>query len=193
MKKILNFGLIAGMLTVGLIASDSFAAAKRTTTKKQSAIQGGTKVRTKTEAAGIYDQDCYDKYYSCMDQFCIADNEDGGSCSCSDDSLALESELDRIKQMLSEAERISTEEVEKVKAGANADIIFNGSRSYDEKGNVKALNATKDKAEAKKSMWSSLYEDSDEEESELDEDGLDIFSLKGGELYNAANDLCKEQ
>ena len=67
-----------------------FAASTRTKIAKQSAIQSGTSVRTKTEATGLYDQKCYDLYYGCMDQFCIMDNADGGSCACSDEKARQE-------------------------------------------------------------------------------------------------------
>lgn len=186
MCKISRFGWLFGLVSVLLGVGDVMAAAK--TTKKQSAIQFGTKVRTKVEASGIYDQACYDKYYSCMDQFCIVDNELGGSCNCSDDIYQYETALDDIKKMVAEAERISTEEVEKVKAGANADIIFQGTRQYDKDGNVIATTATKDKDKIKSSMWSSFYDDGEEEE---DED--DISGKTGDELYQAAHSLCKRE
>ena len=64
MKKILNFGLFFGLLTVFIGATDSLAATT-TKTKKQSALQAGTKVRAKVEANGIYDQECFDKYFGC--------------------------------------------------------------------------------------------------------------------------------
>lgn len=165
---------------------DGFAA------KRQAAINLGTKVRGKTEATGVYNQECYDAYYGCMDQFCIVDNEIGGSCNCSDEVKQYESALDEIKKMLTEAERIGTEEVEKVQAGANADIIFQGTRQYDKDGNVIATKATKDKTEIKKSMWStsSLYDTDEEDVEEL----LDSVAMKtGNELYSAANTLCKQQ
>lgn len=183
MKKIFNIGFIISVLSVCLGTVDVFAAK---TTKKQSAIQFGTKVRTKTEAAGIYEQECYDKYYSCMDQFCIVDNELGGSCNCSDDIFQYETALDDIQKMVLEADRIGSEEVEKVKAGANADIIFNGTRKYDNNNNVIAVKATKDKNAAKTSMWSAFYDDGEEEEE--DEDS--ISNKSGAELYSAAYDLC---
>ena len=184
MKKI--FGLFVAILTVFVVLDDGFAA------KRQAAINLGTKVRGRTEATGVYNQDCYDAYYGCMDQFCIVDNEMGGSCNCNDDIKKYESALNDIKNMLVEAERISTEEVEKVQAGANADIIFKGTREYDKDGNVIANNATKKKDEIKKNMWSSFYEDEDEEE--MDDDLLDAISGKSGnELYSAAHTLCKKQ
>lgn len=187
MKKLLKFGFLFGILTVFVGTVDAFAA------KKQSAINIGTKVRGKVEAKGVYDQECYDAYYGCMDQFCIVDNEIGGSCNCSNEVKKHESALEEIKNMLAEAERIGTEEVEKVQAGANADIIFSGERKYDEKGNVIATKATKDKTEIKKSMWStsSLY-DTDEEGIE-DDDEDSVAGKIGDELYDAANKICKAQ
>ena len=68
----------------GLVISpgqDACAVTKKVS--KQSAIQKGTSVRTKTDASSLYDQACYDAYYGCMDQFCISDNESGGSCAFS--------------------------------------------------------------------------------------------------------------
>lgn len=186
MKKMFKFYVVFGMLSVFCGTVDSWAAAK--TTKKQAAIQFGTKVRTRVEASGVYDQNCYNKYYDCMDQFCISDNELGGSCTCSNDITQYETALDDIKKMVAEAERISTEEVEKVKAGANADIIFQGTRKYDDSGNVVANKATKDKQEVKANLWSSFYGDEEDEDTELK-----MSSLRGEELYDEANALCISQ
>ena len=186
MKKMFNFGVFFGVLFVCFGTTDVWAAVA----KKQSAIQFGTKVRTRVEAKGVYNQDCYDKYYSCMDQFCIADNELGGSCACSNDAAKYEDALNEIQKITAEAERINLEEVEKVKAGANADIIFSGTRTYDENNQVVLNKATKDKEEikSKANLWSSFYGDEDEEEQ-----STDISDLTGEELYDAADDLCSDQ
>ena len=191
MKKLFGFGLFMGLLSVLAMPVDGFAASK-SAAKKQSALQSGTKVRAKVEAKGLYDEKCYEAYYSCMDQFCIVDNEMGGSCNCSDDIAKYETSLDEIKKMLEEAERIKTEEVEKIQAGANADIIFQGTRTYDENNNVVQTKASKSAKDVKSTMWSSFYdEDYDEDE---DEEEMDFISdKKGGELYKAAHQLCKEQ
>ena len=164
---------------------DSFAAAKKSASK-QSAIQTGTKVRTKVEVSGLYDQECYDAYYGCMDSFCIADNESGGSCTCSDVNAEYEKELLEIKGVLDEAERIRTVEVEKVQAGANADIIFgDGKREYDEDGNIVDLDK-KAKKDDLLSLWDTSFEEEEEEE-------IDISELTGNALYDAAQELCQEQ
>jgi len=190
MKKALNFGLLFGLAAVFAMPTDTLAAAK-TKVKKQSALQGGTKVRAKIEAKGIYDEECYEQYYGCMDQFCIADNENGGSCMCSDDAAKYEAQLEDIRKMMIEAERIGTEEVEKVQAGANADIIFNGGeRIYNEDGSV--VKAGEKKQEKKKLSWSSIYDDEDEEDEE-DEWDIDLSNKVGKDLYTGAHELCKEQ
>ena len=84
MKKILGFGLFIAILAVFVVETDGFAA------KRQAAINLGTKVRGKVEATGIYDEECYDAYYGCMDQFCMSENENGGSCACSDKNVEYE-------------------------------------------------------------------------------------------------------
>ena len=194
MKKILRVGFIFGLIAAFVSVTDSYAATKKTSAKKQSAIQAGTKVRAKVEATGIYDEDCYNKYFGCMDQFCIADNENGGTCMCSDDAAKYDEQLEAIKKTLAEAERIGTEEVEKIQAGANADIIFNGGeRIYNEDGSVVKVD---EKKKSSMSSWTSVYDtDEDEEEEEFDDGWVDIdLSNKvGKDLYNNAHKLCIDQ
>ncbi len=186
MKKILNIGLLISLVSVCALPIDGFAATK---TKKQSALQVGTKVRTKIEANGVYDQECYEKYYGCMDQFCIADNENGGTCVCSDDAAVYEAQLEEIKKTLAEAERISTEEVEKIQAGARADIIFNGGeRIYNDDGSVVKAGEEKKSNQIK---FSSIYDFEEDEEDIWDDN--DLSNLNGRQLYNSAHDLCVQQ
>ena len=177
MPKML-FAFFAVMVCSGV---DVFAA---TVAKKQSAIQNGTTVRARVEVSGIYNKDCYDAYYGCMDQFCMTDNENGGSCACSNKNAEYENQLAEVQKIVAEAERISTEEVERVRAGANADIIFNGSRQYDEKGNIVSVSSSKNTKESKAekrasllSMWDTNYDDDD-----------DVFS---DTVENISNSSCK--
>lgn len=185
-KNILTFA-ICGVVTVG--AGDALAAVK---TSKQAAIQTGTNVRARLTATGLYDQECYDAYYSCMDQFCIADNASGGSCACSDENAKYEQQLTEIQDMVDEAARIRTEDVEKVRAGANADIIFTGERKYDEYGNIiksGELTATEKKAQNRQSLMALFDAASDDEE----EATTGIADKTGNALYNAAQELCTAQ
>ena len=57
MKKLSLLCSVVCAVTV-MLGGDSFALTKKTNaTKKQAAIQKGTKVSTKTEATGLYDQE----------------------------------------------------------------------------------------------------------------------------------------
>ncbi len=175
-----------------LPSADSFAVTKKAS--KQSAIQMGTKVRTKVEVSGLYDQECYDAYYGCMDAFCIADNESGGSCTCSDLNAKYENELLEIKKILDKAEHVKTVEVEKVQAGANADIIFAGERKYDEDGNIIDVDelSEEDKKKQKRESLMAMFETSYDEDV-FDDEEVDVSDLVGESLYQAAEELCHQQ
>ncbi len=193
MKKFVSvFALIA--VQTAMFAGGAVAATKKAS--KQSAIQKGTTVRAKTDASGLYDQACYDAYYGCMDQFCISDNESGGSCACSDLSISYDKQFAEIQEILSEAERIATIEVEKVKLGAQADIVFTGSREYDEDGNLKEIDEIGVDSKGKKradlmALWDANSDDEDEDI--FGASSVDFSALQGGALYRAADELCLEQ
>ena len=184
--KLMNIGLFVALLAVTVPA---YSAATKSSSK-QSAIQQGTKVRAKTDASGVYNQECYDAYYGCMDQFCILDNEDGGSCACSDKNAEFEARLEKITDTLTEAERLKTEEVERVQAGANADIIFNGTREYNKKGEVvkSTEKSAADKRKALLSMW-----DSGDDDDEFGDMMESIGDKTGDALFKAADELCVKQ
>ena len=188
-KKILTLGMFC-VSVLNFSGADAAAVAR-----KQSVIQNGTTVRTRVEAAGVYDAECYDAYYGCMDQFCILDNSNGGSCACSDLNADLEKQLASIQDTLSEAERIRTEEVERVQAGANADIIFNGSRQYDKNGNVIYSKSAEQTKEEKRANLLSLWDDvSFDFDDDMFENSMETIADKtGGALFNAADALCREQ
>ena len=195
MKKLaIVFGGLCVLSGAILVASRPVDAAATKTTK-QAAIQKGTTVRTRVAAMGLYDQECYDAFYGCMDQFCITDNSNGGSCACSDDIKKYEAEYTAIQDIIAEAERISTVEVEKVKAGAAADIIFNGERKYDAKGNVlKVDELSEADAKAKKRAdLMSMFNMSTDDDFDQEDEGVDLSNKSGAELYSAAQKLCRAQ
>ncbi len=194
----MNLKNIIAYLLCGVAFADfsgAAAAVKSTKVSKQSAIQNGTTVRKRLTATGLYNQACYDAYFGCMDQFCITDNSNGGSCACSDDNAKYESQLSEIKSMMDEAARIRTEDVEKVKAGANADIVFTGARKYDENGNIIStddLTAAEQKAQSRQSLMS-LFEPSVYDEDVFDSEISTVADKTGAALFAAAQELCTAQ
>lgn len=181
-KKIVTVALVSLMPVV------AFGAVGRT----QSAIQNGTNVRARVNVAGIYSDECHDAYYGCMDQFCISDNTSGGSCQCSNDNAKYEDELKEINDLLTEATRIREVEVEKIKLGANADLAFNGMRTYDENGNV-VYNFNTDKPKNEKSNRADLLSIFDTNIFEEETDDDDIMNKTGAALFAAADETCQKQ
>lgn len=190
-----SFAICAVLAVIGGgVGINAYAAAARTA--KQSAIQNGTTVRTRVAATGLYDQACYDAYYGCMDQFCITDNSNGGSCACSDLNAGYEAQLAEIQETLAEAERIRTIEVEKIQAGAQADIIFTGTRQYDDKGNlvgVNELTSDTNSKEKKRQDLLAMFEtpliDEEDEEYVISS----IADKTGAALFAAAEEVCMPQ
>lgn len=181
-KKIVTVALVS------LMPVFAFGAVGRT----QSAIQNGTNVRARVNVAGIYSDECHDAYYGCMDQFCISDNTSGGSCQCSNDNAKYEDELKEINDLLTEATRIREVEVEKIKLGANADLAFNGMRTYDENGNV-VYNFNTDKPKNEKSNRADLLSIFDTNIFEEEADDDDIMNKTGAALFAAADETCQKQ
>lgn len=184
MKKI---GLLSLLLIVPVLA---FAA----TAKKQSAIQNGTNIRARVSATGVYSQKCYDEYYGCMDQFCMSENINGGSCLCSNNNKKYEAELEEINEMLAEADRIKTVEVEKIKLGSNADIVFTGERKYDANGNVIKVgqkNQTENKNSKRQDLMKLFETNAFDDDEEEDDD--DFMHKTGAALFAAANETCVAQ
>lgn len=190
-----SFAICAVLAVIGGgVGINAYAAAARTA--KQSAIQNGTTVRTRVAATGLYDQACYDAYYGCMDQFCITDNSNGGSCACSDLNAGYEAQLAEIQETLAEAERIRTIEVEKIQAGAQADIIFTGTRQYDDKGNLVGVNELMSDANSKEkkrqdllAMFETPLIDEEDEEYVISS----IADKTGAALFAAAEEVCMPQ
>jgi len=188
MKK--NMCLFFHVICALAVLSGHNALAASKSPGKQSALQKGTTVRTKTQVSGLYDQACYDAYYGCMDQFCISENDGSGSCACSDLSIEYDAQLAEIQEQFDRAENIATIEVEKVKAGANADIIFGAERRYDKDGNILDLGELTEEEKRQQEIervfaTNNIFDD----EEECD----DISCLRGSALLESAEELCLAQ
>ena len=191
-KKFAKYGFFAiacCMLTiVGYLLPAPAAESRAKAVKGMAMITTAAKafVRAKVEYKGK-NQECYDAYYGCMDQFCMGDNESGGSCQCSVDYAQYEGKMKTVEKNTDEANRISNIEVEKVKAGANADILFTGKREYDKDGNVVSFENQKanKRRRAAEEMEKMFAEEDDEETS--------FANLTGKALYDSAREVCLDQ
>ena len=88
-----------------------------------------------------------------------------------------------IKDILDKAEHIRTVEVEKIQAGADADIIFGGTRRYDEDGNILGVGELTDKEQEREDLMAMFEENYDEEDL--------INTTKSGEPPNSPDSCYK--
>jgi len=82
-------------------------------------------------AATVVDQACRDKYFGCMDQFCMSDTNNGGRCLCSNQKADLDKILTSIQDADAQSYKLATEGVEKVQLGAQADYVFGQQQAAD--------------------------------------------------------------
>ena len=170
-------------------ASQPVVAARAATTT-QKVINAGTKIATATQNTAV-NEECQNKYYGCMDAFCMLDNTSGGRCVCSNKNAELDAILAEIEKLDQQSYQMATYGVEKIEMGNDADAAIARAKavaaeSMDsvEKSRQRTLDL---------SMWdnSALFEDNDV---------FDIFAASssidgktGDALQRAAHDLCVAQ
>ena len=89
----------------------------------QKVISTGTKVATANENV-VVSQECRQKYYGCMDSFCMLDNDNGGRCICSDRSAELDSILAQIEELDQQSYQMATYGVERIEMGDAAETAI---------------------------------------------------------------------
>ncbi len=88
-----------------------------------SVAQKGTTVAAATQNT-VVSPECREKYFGCMDSFCMLDNENGGRCQCSNRKAELDVVLADIEKLNSNAAKLISEGVEKIEMGAKADAVM---------------------------------------------------------------------
>lgn len=135
-----------------------------------------TESTTKESSSKTSDANCREAYRQCMDDFCLLDETEGGRCACSDNIAKSKKLIQEIQKIQAEADELYTTEVERVKMGAKAKIIFGESE------------AAKKSAARSGIDFSAWLSGSDDGEGELGEDN-DI----GQALFDMASEGCAEE
>ena len=122
-------------------------------------------------------------YRSCMDEFCLMDESEGGRCTCSDNIYAADQILAEIQSIQSKADKMYTEQVEREKLGANADYIFDANDTDVETVQEKSFNSNDLLADIFASdPWT--------EEDVGTVTDLAADNMIGDKLYNSAYEYC---
>lgn len=149
--------------------------ARAATTQK--VINSGTKVVGAYKNT-VVDEVCQEKYYGCMDAFCMIDNENGGRCACSDKKAEYDKILKDIEELDLRSYELATSGVEQVEMGLNADDIMSAADSV-----VAKLDAKKKRSLVDLSLWGDKEDEKSMGMSELD-------GKEGQDLYNAVHGIC---
>jgi len=163
----------------------SGVSARAATTQK--AINSGTKI-SGANANVIVNAECKEKYYGCMDSFCMLDNANGGRCLCSNRNAELDTVLAEIQKLDEQSYSMATEGVERINMGADADAV----EAMVNKVSKKEQEVEKKKARSLNlDLWndSSAFDDEDSVFASAD----DIAKLTGDALHSAVADMCVKQ
>ena len=154
----------------------------------QKVVNSGTKIAGAT-ANKVVDEECKEKYYGCMDSFCMLDNTNGGRCLCSNRNAELDKVLEDIQKLDEQSYAMATSGVERINMGEDADDV---------NAMVDKITGEMKEPEAKKSKARSLNLDAWNDTATFEEDnvfgaGIDFSDLKGDELHSAVADMCASQ
>ena len=173
------------------------SAARAATTQK--VINSGTKIAGATKNTAV-NEACQEKYFGCMDAFCMLENTNGGRCMCSDRNAELDEVLAEIERLDQQSYQMATFGVEQIEMGENADAAIAKANAVadDAMGNISRSsdnNKKKARAALDLSMWDHPIDLDDDDvfsESAMSMN-YDITGKTGDELHNVASKLCVAQ
>lgn len=182
-----------GRTTVARSATTSTASSTPGVTARagatQKVINTGTKIAAATENT-VVSETCRQKYYGCMDSFCMLDNDSGGRCICSDRNAELDSVLAEIEKLDQQSYQMATTGVERIEMGdaadaaiANATAVADSILNADEEKNNRTLDL---------SLWNVSFDDEDIFGDALSFENT-IEGKEGDALYSAVNEVCIAQ
>ena len=171
------------------------SAARAATTQK--VINSGTKIAGATKNTAV-NEACQEKFFGCMDAFCMLENTNGGRCTCSDRNAELDEVLSEIERLDQQSYQMATFGVEQIEMGENADAAIAKANAIadDAMVNLSRSETSKRKARAALdlSMWDHPIDlDDDDVFSESSSLNYDIAGKTGDALQSAASNLCVAQ
>ena len=162
----------------------------------QKVLNMGTSVAVANENIVVSDE-CRQKYYGCMDSFCMLDNDSGGRCICSDRNAELDEILDKIQLLDQQTYQMATYGVERIEMGADADAaIANANAVAQSIMNSAAQKQEEEKTSQRRSLDLSLWSS-----TSIFSDSSDVFGTEmvdpiegkeGDALYTASHQICAQ-
>ena len=154
-------------------ASTPTVAARAASTQK--VLNTGTSVAVANENTAV-DNSCRQKYYGCMDSFCMLDNESGGRCICSDKNAEYDAMLAEIELLDQQSYQMATLGVESIESGFDVASAKNLTTSVANSISGGGVDL---------SMWNMNLDDGAESSNPLD-------GKTGDALFAAAHQICAQ-
>ncbi|MDR1360768.1 MAG: hypothetical protein LBJ18_00445 [Rickettsiales bacterium] len=160
----------------------------------QSVKSNGTTIAGATKNTAVSEQ-CKEKYYGCMDSFCMVENDNGGRCVCSNRKAELDTALAEIEKLNTNIVALRTKGVETIEMGAKADAVMSTADAAVKKA-LGAGEEEKPKSRRRTLDMSSIWEDSNilDVEEIIAPPKEDALSGKRGDaLHQTVAEICVNQ
>lgn len=172
-------------------ARSATVTARAATTQK--VLNTGTTINAANENVMVSEA-CRQKYYGCMDSFCMLDNDSGGRCICSDKNAEYDEILAQIEELDQQSYQMATYGVERIEMGDAADVAIASANSVAQS----ILDANKEEEEEKQTLdltsWFSPVDfDSESIFDDTDVTQSPIEGKEGDALYRASHEICIQQ
>lgn len=158
----------------------------------QKVIGTGTTVAAANENV-VVSETCRQKYYGCMDSFCMLDNDSGGRCICSDKNAEYDDILAQIEALDLQSYQMATYGVERIEMGDAADVAIANANAV-----AQSIMNDTSKEEEKKSLdltsWLTPVDfSSDDVFADTGTLQSPIEGKEGDALFSASNQICVQQ
>ena len=186
----------AGRTTVnrGATTTNTGTAATRVSARAgatQRVINTGTTIAAANENV-VVSQACRDKYYGCMDSFCMLDNDSGGRCICSDRNAELDDILAQIEELDQQSYQMATYGVERIEMGDAADVAIANANAVAQS----ILEEAEEQNQTPLDLTSWMAPVDFSAEDIFADTGIMASPIEGKEgdaLYQASHSICVEQ
>lgn len=159
----------------------------------QKVLNTGTTINAANENVMVSEA-CRQKYYGCMDSFCMLDNDSGGRCICSDKNAEYDEILAQIEELDQQSYQMATYGVERIEMGDAADVAIANANSVAQSIMDSAKEEEKEDKSLDLTSWLSTVDFSDD--SIFGDAGLSQSPIEGKEgdaLYRASHEICIQQ
>ena len=178
-------------------SSSSSAVARSAVTARAGATQKVINTGTKIAAANenvVVSEACRQKYYGCMDSFCMLDNDNGGRCICSDRNAELDEILAQIEELDQQSYQMATYGVERIEMGDAAEAAIANANAVAQS----IMDSQQEEEEEKRSLdltsWLSPVDFTDEDIfADTGMMASPIEGKEGDDLYKASHQVCAAQ